>query len=233
MEHDAPAEEQLVLDPEERAAIEVAKLYGKRKLVDDEGRLDRDALAELILPIVSMAVVDTPAERARVAVPRSAFMAAIFPEVVGEAEWVEQEDPELAKLIYGRVDSDLWRQLSDTPDGKVQARLNGEQGVMLCRTRKESKRGETAYVTRNYKCIVEDVSMPARKKIANAAARHGALMALAIERVPEHRRRFNREYDTGAKLALDDGRTKVRAALQAAELAEENGDEPSHDGGDE
>ena len=185
----------------DQVETEVQIVYGRHSLIDQHGEKDQAALTDRVFAIVSKAIVNTPAERPKVAITRTDLMSRIFPDVPGDAEWIEQDDPELAEAIYKQLDTDVWRLLNVKDDGPVQQRLNGETGMLLCQTSKTRTRLQGAYVTRNLKCVLEDYSAPAQKKVKAAADAHAALMAQAIERIPEHS--ASAPFATSSSLARD------------------------------
>jgi hypothetical protein len=200
----------------ERAWPEVRKIYKGRDMLDEAGELDRMLLANHVLDLVVTAVVMTPKDRSQVALTRPQYMAKLFPEVPGENAWLEREDPELAAEIYNQIDTAIWKLLDVGPTGPIQSRLNGEQGLVLCRQTQKTRRPAAVYVTRNPACIVDDVQGPANKSLERASVRAAALATLAIERVPEHSGKFGRSYSAAANLAITTGKARVKAAIEAA-----------------
>ena len=195
--------------------------YGVAGLVTADGEPDQQALIDQMFPIVVKAVVEKPSDRKDMIVYRPAFMEAIFPDVPNEHSWVEEDDYDLAEGVYKSLDSDIWRLLSVHPDGPIQAMLNGEAGLLLCRTKSNYKRPQGVYVTRNRKCLLEDYSADARKAVERAVNQHEALMALAMGRVPEHAKSFYDEFKRTSKNALDTGQNNLQAALEAAKEDDE------------
>ena len=100
--------------------------------------------------------------------------------------------------------------------------LNGEHGLLLCRTRKSYNKPIGVYVTRNRKCLLEDYSADARKEVERAVNRHEALMALAMSRVPEHKKSFMDEFKRTTKTALDSGQNNLQAQIDAAKEDSDN-----------
>jgi hypothetical protein len=216
--------EQLPLQTlDERATTEAKVAYGVAGLVDEHGEKDWPTLVDKIYVIVSEAVVDLPGERAKVAISKDRIISQVFPKLPGPADWIDQSDAELAEKAYGKISADVSRVLRLTDDGEVQSRLNGDRGMLLCKTKKAP---QSYYVTRNLKCITEDYAEPSAKRVKSALDNHAALLALAMERLPEHATKFNRAFESSAKVAIESGRSKVRGTLDAVKNDDSgNGDE--------
>jgi hypothetical protein len=222
-------EEQLsMLTTEERISAEVLAILGRHQLVTPEGTKDVNAIADLIYSTISKAVAETPADRAKVGITPTRLMAQFFEDVPGPTAWVEydDEDAEFHESVYRRLKGEIFRVLSVDPDGPVQERLGANGGLVLCRTRPVGGREEMAYVTRHRRAIDEDNNAPAVKRANQALAKAAARTALAVERVPEHGKWFNRQYSTGTKEGIEAGKNKVLGALEAAsDHDDEPGDE--------
>src|SRR5262245_41644915 len=151
-------EQESLLTLQDRVASEVLVILGRHNLVTAEGGKDQVAIAEMIYPIVSRAVAETPGDRANVGVTPTQLVEKFFPELPGPAKWAEydDDDAEFHEEVYKRVKAELFRVLNVQPEGLVQARLGTNGGLVLCRTAKKGGREEIAYVTRNRKCIEED-----------------------------------------------------------------------------
>ena len=233
---DAPDAEPMEQEPTLAERVETAKYaaYGQHNLVTSDGEPDQEALIQCVFEIVKDAIVEKPSERAKKAVTRPEFMEQIFPKVPGKAEWIEQEDPELAEALYKSVDSDIWRLLSVNPDGPVQSMLNGrgDDSTLLCRVDQSRAREAHAYVTRNRKCLYEDYSAKARAEIERATNKLAGLMAQAIDRVPEHSQAFAREYDGATRIAVTSGTGIVRGALEAGSGPSVKDEDASEDTGE-
>jgi len=201
----------------QRVSREAKLAYGRANMLDEYGDRNTPLLASKIYDRIAKAVVESPGERAKVGIGKEAFMTELFPQLPGKTEWVDQADPELAEKTYNAIGADVSRALAS--DGPVQARLNGNLGMLLCRTRRHPN---VYYVTRNLKCITEDYAEPSARRATAALESHAVLMALAIERLPEHAKKFERAYDAAGKLALQSGRAKIQNALDAASS---NGDD--------
>jgi hypothetical protein len=221
-------EQQDSLALDEQVNREVLVVLGRHELVTEEGIADRVAIAEMIYPTISKAVAETPGDRATVGITPTHLVEQFFPEVPGPAKWAEydEDEAEFHEKVYKRVKGEVFRVLSIQPDGLVQARLGTNGGLVLCRTPKKGGREEMAYVTRNRKCIEEDNNTPAIKAAQRAMNKAASLSALAVDRVPEHGKFFERIYSSGMREGIETGRNKVKAALEASTGADEDtGDE--------
>jgi hypothetical protein len=216
-----------LLAMEDRVKREVSVIFGRHELVTPEGSTDLIAIADMIYPTISRAVVQNPGDRAKVGVTPTHLMEQFFSEVPGPAEWAEydEEDKEFHEAVYKKVKSEIFRVLSVHPDGLVQVRLGNNGGMVLCLTPQKGGRERMAYVTRNRKCIDEDNNTPAVKAAQRAMDRAAALTALAVDRVPEHAKWFNSQYNAGIKQGIESGQNKVRAALEASS-DEDSGENP-------
>jgi hypothetical protein len=228
-----PETEQLdLLTMEDRVKREVAVIFGRHQLVTQEGRTDTIAIADLIYPTISKAVVEIPGDRTNVGITPTRLVEQFFGEVPGPSNWADYDegDAEFHEKVYNEVKREVFRVLSVNPDGPVQMRLGANGGMVLCRTKKAGGREEMAYVTRNRKCIDEDNNSPAVKAAHRAMDKAAALTALSVDRVPEHGRWFERQHKAGINQAIESGRTKIRAALEASN--DDTGDENDDEGSD-
>ena len=212
----------LVMPPTLDERIEAARYaaYGAHGLITPEGEIDQDALIEKVFDIVKDAIVEKPGDRKKKVVTRSQFMERIFPDVPNEAEWADENDPELAKGVYKALNGNIWRLTHVAPDMAVQAKLNGEHGLLLCRYEPRGKE-QGAYVTRNRKCLYEDYSASARAAIERAVNQHNALMIQAMDRVPEHAQSFSREFNDTTQGALTSGKSTIKGFLDAGDTPDE------------
>ena len=77
------------------------------------------------------------------------------------------------------------------------------------------------YVTRDYKSIEADIITPARKRQEGFARRQAVFAIMLMERVPEHAKKFKRQYVTGLQTG-----TNIAKELTSQKLvALENGDD--------
>ena len=205
-----------LLTLEDRVKREVAVIFGSHQLVTQEGGIDSIAVADLVYPVVSKAIAQTPGDRAKVGVTPTHLMEQFFPDVPGPADWAsyDEDDAEFHEAVYSRVKSEVFRVLSTQPNGLVQMRLGANGGMVLCRTRATKGREVMAYVTRNRACINDDNNTPAMKAAKAAQAKADALAAMSIERVPEHAKWFAARLNTGRKELDDASKHTVKAALE-------------------
>lgn len=210
-------QQQLDLRPlNERAQAEMFRIFLERGMLTEDDPFGRKALAEMAYGVVSKAVVETPAERSEKGVSLVQLMGMFFPEVPGRDRWVEAEDPELAQAVYGVIAREVGKVLSVEPNGLVQMALAENGGGVLCWRPKVQGVERLAYVTRNAKCIAEDNNTPAENAAAKAVDKAARRAALAVERVPESGKWFERNYRSHMRGALESGQQTVRAAIEAA-----------------
>lgn len=217
---DQPQDEQPeLLTIEDRVSREVTLVWGRHELLTEEGTKDAVAVADLIYPTISKAVVQNPGERAKVGITPTRLVEQFFPDVPGPATWAEydEQDRIVREKVYRKVKGEVFRVLDISPDGPVQGRLAANGGHVLCRTPSKGGREEMAYVTRNRICISEDNNAPAAKKAQGFINRAAALTALAAERVPEHGQWFSRQFNNDMKTGVETGKNKIQAALDRAE----------------
>jgi hypothetical protein len=187
--------------------------FGAATLVTDEGEPDTPALADKLTSLVEKALANSIADRPKVCITRRGVMQEAFPSVPGPESWPETDDPELAAGIYGKLDQVCWRMMATGPSGPVQSRLNG--GLVLCRTTVNPHRTQAVYVTRDYRCITEDLVVPMEKRRLAAAGRDGKSTSMFIERVPEFGERFHKRFTEGLREALTEGTAESARMLDA------------------
>ena len=88
---------------------------------------------------------------------------------------------------------------------------------------------DAIYVTRDLGCLLEDAIKPVQTAAKKRADREAAFTAMLIERVPEHGKRFNREFVSGLKTALDGAKAITGGALQLTITEPDNDDENGDD----
>jgi len=181
-----------------------------------DGEPDKRAVEDKVYGLVSVAVVDKRADRGRLAVTRRSLMSSTFPQVPGPEAWAEQQDPDLASGVYKNLDGHLWRLVSPEANGKIQVRLNGDTGLILCKTKATPNEVDAVYVTNDLNCLLADFSGPQRTKLKKEADRFARNLAMAVERLPQHSKRFKGELTGGMKTALDAGLNTLQPALEAA-----------------
>lgn len=210
------ANEQLELTPlKERIDEGVDIAYATHGYVRDD-EPDKRAVEDKVYDLVSAAVVEKRADRGKIAVTRNKLMSSTFGQVPGPEAWAEQDDPELAAGIYNALDGHLWRLVSAEWNGKIQARLNGDSGLILCRTTATPDKAAAVYVTADLQCLLADFTAPQKSRLTREANRMATNLVMAVERQPEHAKRFNQELVSGMKSALGTGRAILTPALEAA-----------------
>ncbi len=210
------APDPLVDDLKARVESAFHVAYGAAGFADEDGNLDSIALAEKLLPIVLAAEATRKSERAAVCVRRRQLVADAFPNIAGPEGWADEADPEVAEGVYKKADSACWRLMAEKPDGVIQSRLNGDHGLVLCRTCVNPDKTWAVYVTNALDCLIEDAIKPQREQQKMRADRDAAFTAMLIERVPEHGKRFNRELVGGLRTALQSAEAITAGALQAS-----------------
>jgi len=159
-----------------------------------------------------------------VAITKSGLMQAAFPKVAGPDAWDEQPDPLLAAGVYSRLMGTVWRLVNDDATGQIQQRLNGDHGLILCRTNKTPSGEWGVYVTSNISCVIMDFSGPHKAKLKKQTDNFAANLAMATSRMPEHAKKFKQELASGVRTALGSGVAILQPALEAA-TAEDDGED--------
>lgn len=199
---------------DERLDAAVVESFGQQKYMLD-GQLDYVALGDVLFDKVVPAEAKKRSERAKVCVTRRDLMNTAFPKVVGPEGWADEDDEVLAEELYKRLDSTCWRMMHIAPSAPIQARLNSEHGLVLCRTTVNPHRTQAVYVTRALDCLLEDAIRPQQKRQQAAAVRDAAFAVMLIERIPEHGKRFDRELIGGLRTALKSAQAISAGALDA------------------
>lgn len=210
----------------EQAATAVAVLYGKHGYVDDEGERDAVALAISLYPTVSTAEAHVLGDRSKACIRRRQLVETAFPGLPGPEAFSEQENPDLAKEVYTRINSDVWRLTSIGPNGYLQSRLNSGLGLVLCRTKVNPDAVDAVYVTRSRACILEDIFTPIAAAQKRQSDRQTAVTEMVMDRVPEDAKRFQNQFLGGMKGALESATSSTNAALARAEAKSDEGDVP-------
>lgn len=214
---DADQNEQMELHSlKERIDQETDLAFVRHGYVVGDGEPDKRAVEDKVYGLVSVALVDKRADRGRLAVTRRSLMSSTFAQVPGPEAWAEQDDAELAEGVYNRLDGQLWRLVSPEANGKIQMRLNSDIGLILCRTKATPDEVDAVYVTKDLNCLLADFSSPQRKRLQKEADRFATNLAMAVERLPQHARRFKGELTGGMKTALDTGLNTLQPAIEAA-----------------
>jgi hypothetical protein len=216
--------QQKPLSREERCSIAVDALYAQHGYVAEDGEPVKEKVADVLFASVSKAIVSKPAEREKMMIPRTRLVELAFPGVPGRADWHEQEDPELAEDVYKELMRRTWTICSENPKGPLQSRLNGDVGLVLVQYMPSQHGVEGGvYVTRDYKSLNVDVLIPAKKKQEAFARRQAAIAEMLMDRVPEHAKKFKREYVSGLQTGANIAKELIAAKLASLE-ANNNGE---------
>jgi hypothetical protein len=183
-----------------------------------EGEPSKLAVEDKVYGLVSAAVVNKRADRGTIAITRRSLMSSTFGQVPGPEAWAEQDDPELAAGIYSALDGQVWRLVSAEFNGKIQRRLNGDTGLILCRTKATPNEVEAVYVTTDLQCLLADFSGPQKNRITKEADRMAANLGMAVLRQPEYAKRLNQELISGMKTALESAKVVLMPALESAKV---------------
>lgn len=200
---------------QEKFAVAEAAVFAQHGYVAEDGSVDERGIEDKILARLLGAEAHSTGERRTVAVPREALMHDVYPNLPGEGEFSEQEDPELAEALYSKLSTSLWMMLTMNPDGAIQQRLNGDHALVLCRMPATKTRPVSVYVTRNGKCIDEDYWAPDMKAISRALGKAARKATLVAERIPEHGPKLRRSLKSSTNNALTAADHVVRDAIEA------------------
>lgn len=164
-------------------------------------------------------------ERALVVKTRTVLMAEMYPEYPTYAECESDDtDPDLAIGIYKSLDREMWTLLRATPTGEIQTRLNGEHGLILCRTKATPTKEWGVYVTRDWKCIDADYLPPLKKGVAEAEGRLTASVKMAIDRIPEHTKLLRGQMLGALRDSLNRGKEEIDLYIEAGQVEDEQDD---------
>jgi hypothetical protein len=203
--------ELLTLD--QRVKREVLAIFGRHDRLTPDGRVDLQAIADDLYPVVKTAVVDAPKDRFKHGISKIALMERFYPEVPTLEAAIDEPDPDLARGTFNEVKNTLWKVCSTDESGAIQAELSANGGYVLCQHGPRDR--AVVYVTRNRKCIQEDLHSPAVKAAIRAELKAAALTALAIDRVPEAGAWFASQYKRAMKDRVDSGSAIVKGAIAA------------------
>ena len=218
-------DEQLSLSREEQLQIGVRLAYVVHGYVDDEQEPMREKVADRLFGPVSQAVVEKKSQREKMFLSRRKLTAIAFPNTPGPDTWSEQVDPDLAKEVWDVLWKHVWDILQVGPKGLIQSRLNGDLGLVLVRLQPQRRGDEWGvYVTRDYRTLEEDLIKPTKKRQESRARSDAAVATMLMERVPEHAKRFQREFVSGLQTGTNVAKELTKAMLESLE-AGDNGDD--------
>lgn len=217
---------------EVRAAVLRHQAYETDGYIGDDGEFLEGKAEDTLYNAVIKAQVHKTSERKATTITRTNLTKMLVPSMAGPGEYQEAEDPEAAALAWTQVNSFVWRKMDTNASGPIQTRLNGETGLLLCRTTVTSEKGvEGVYVTDDWACIFADFISPDQKKIEAAIVKMAANGAMGATRFPEFAKKFRRELSTTTKTALDAGISKITLIIEAHK--DDGGVAAADDEGDE
>lgn len=155
-------------------------------------------------------------ERPEKSITRTALARHVFPNMPGPGEWDDTDDPEAYEEAWKRHASMVWKKTDPNREGRVQARLNGDHSLVLCRTKSGSKEQGvwSAYVTRDWKCYLSDYNEPEAEKTKARLNQQAGNAAMAAVRMPEHAKQI-RDLFANQKSELAAGTARIQRVLEA------------------
>ena len=203
-------------------AAGVTARFAEAGYVDEAGERDYTPLVHKLSDLALTARVTTEREKAKKALSRGHYVSQTFPALPGPNDWQDEDDPELAEEVYTWIEGKVWLLLKSDASGLVQQEVGIRQpGLLVCRAKIGSDHVWHAYVTDDIACIKSDFNAPLAKKVERANAAMATNMAMAIGRLPQHARTFDRAYESASKTALEGGRNLMRPALDAVKDADD------------
>lgn len=200
--------------------------------LDDEGFLLDDKFETDLFDFVSEAEVLKLPERKIKVKTRSVLTRHMVKDMPGPGDYEGTDDPEAAELAWSQVNAIVWRKLDVNANGPIQARFNGEGGLVLCRTSATGEKGVTGvYVTRDWGCLQADFIGPEQAAIKRKIDSFAANSKMGTERIPELGKRFKREFNAETKRALEAGLALIQRQIDAID-AGDAGDDVDDDGDD-
>lgn len=225
-----------LLSPEQiKLRIWEGKQEAKRQhsYLNDDGVTENDAVVNRKLrEYVRTARAESRPERGERSRHRDDVMAHMYSGVPGRSSWLdlpegfladvpEVQRAEVARGIYEGLDNEMWRKLSDEPDGVIQSSL--EDGEFLCRTKVKTGKLDSVYVTSDKLCWETDLVGPRQAKHEKSGDSYAKIGRMVMERQPQHAPSVQREYKRTNQNVLDAGLKTMAPALDAAKAAKDNG----------
>ena len=195
----------------------VRTLYEQHGYIKPDGEIDSQARIHAVFQIVNTAIVTSPKERISKAITRADLISQVFPSLAGPENWADQSDPELAEKAYVKIRSAVWGDVKPDRTGKVQmmvGQANGHPAMVLCQTFIGNDRIPAVYITRDLQCIIKDNSSRLKADTKKMAEKHAANSAMWMERMPDQAEKFDADYKSGMKAALQAGQSIVTLALE-------------------
>ena len=219
-ELDDDIEQELEYDPDEPVEDRADRLeeaaYLAHGYVDEEGLPSDQPVEDKAMAFVLTARCDARRDRERISHTRGQVVRHVWHMVPGPGQYLEQADPEAQEVLYNRLDKALFAMLDQNAHGPIQSRLNGEHGVVLCRTKATSEKGVWGfYVTRDWGCIAADMNAPDSKSIERAAKKKGRNAEMIADRIPEFTRKLKGDFDSTLRKAKSLGGAGIVARLEA------------------
>jgi hypothetical protein len=184
--------------------------------LDEDGEILYDKLDDVLVELVTPAVVYKRGDRKSIAITRTTLTKGVFPNMPGPGEYEETGDPEASEWAWGKLNEMVWRRCDSNEGKPVQSRLNGATGMLLCRTWATSEKGvQGVYVTRDWECIREDFIRPDQKRIENAIDQASKNAAMGAERLPEFGKSFRTQLNKNTKDTLRAGVDKLDLLIES------------------
>ena len=130
------AKEQLVMTPLNERVDDGVEVPPNGSTATSRATSNRQAVEDKEYELVVAHGRRERADRGRIAKMRRSLVRRRCTQVPGPEAWAEQDDPEEAAGIYSKLAGHLWRLVSPEADGRVQARLNGDVGLVLDHTKR-------------------------------------------------------------------------------------------------
>lgn len=202
----------------------VREAYEAEGFVTETGARDTVRVREHLFEALRPHKVLKWAEREAKAITRGAVVAQVFPSLPGPDQFSEAEDPQLARAIWVKVNSDLWSQLQAGAKGPVQqlVGLSMGNGYVLCRTKIGADGTDAVYVTDDRICIERDYLMPDNVKLQRQFEASADNRAMLIARQPANAKRYAQGYDSRVKALGGAAHDQLALAVEASV----NGPEP-------
>jgi hypothetical protein len=170
---------------------------------------DNIDLHEAVFEIVEKAVVKDKKDRTTKMVPRGVLMSRAFPLVPGAAEWMEQDDPELATLTYKELDKRVWASCG-VLSGPIQKMFGERNGSVLLRVGGPWARDTGVYVTSDKECLRLDFYDHMRAARVRQAAKDGEFNAEITRRIPALEQFIADMFEDQLRATLSEGRNHLR-----------------------
>ena len=196
----------------------VTARFAEAGYVDEDGERDYPALVHKLADLVLTARVSSEREKASKAIDRGRYISESFPALPGPDGYQAEPNPELAEAVYTWVERRVWDLLKSDASGPVQQEVGiREPGLLVCKAKIGTNHVPHAYVTDDIACIKSDFNAPLAAKVERASLAMATNMAMAVGRLPQHVRTFERAYESANKTALESGRNTMRPALDAVQ----------------